>query len=66
MNRIRRICRCLAGLPRRARALLASAAAAPAVLAAAPPLPPGWNKTRRCPPTLTPWPPAACPAGRSP
>jgi hypothetical protein len=44
MNRIRRICRCLAGLPRRASALLASVAAAPAMLAAAPPLPPGWNK----------------------
>ncbi len=44
MNRIRRICRSLAGLPRRARALLASAAAAPAVLWADPPLPPGWNK----------------------
>jgi hypothetical protein len=36
MNRIRRICRCLAGLPRRAGVLLASAAAAPAVLAPAP------------------------------
>ena len=35
MNRIRQICRCLAGLPRRASALLASAAAAPAMLAAA-------------------------------
>jgi hypothetical protein len=39
MNRIRRICRCLAGLPRRAGVLLASAAAAPALLAASPPLP---------------------------
>ena len=43
MNRIRRICRSLAGLPWRAGALAASAAAAPAVLATAPPLPPGWN-----------------------
>jgi len=43
MNRIRQICRCLVGLPRRASAVLASAAAAPAVLATAPPLPPGWN-----------------------
>jgi hypothetical protein len=41
MNRIRRICRSPAGLPRQAKALFASAAAAPAVLAAAPPLPPG-------------------------
>jgi len=57
MNRIRRICRCLAGLPRRAGVLLASAAAAPAVPAASPP-PPGGNKhpplparphTGRCP-----------------
>jgi len=40
MNRIRRICLSLAGLPRRAGALLASAAAAPAVLATSPPLPP--------------------------
>ena len=39
MNRIRRICRCLAGLPRRAGALAASAAAAPALLAPGPPLP---------------------------
>jgi hypothetical protein len=43
MNRIRRICRSLSGLPRRAGALLVSAAAAPAVLAAVLPLPPGWN-----------------------
>jgi hypothetical protein len=43
MNRIRRICRSLAGLPRRVGALLASAAAAPAMLATTPPLPPGWN-----------------------
>jgi hypothetical protein len=43
MNRIRRICRSLAGLPRRAGALAASAAAVPAVAATAPPLPPGWN-----------------------
>jgi hypothetical protein len=43
MNRIRRICRSLPGLPRRAGALFASTAAAPAVLATAPPLPPGWN-----------------------
>jgi hypothetical protein len=40
MNRIRRICRSLAGLPSRAGALLVSAAAAPAVLATSPPLPP--------------------------
>jgi heme/copper-type cytochrome/quinol oxidase subunit 1 len=44
MNRIRRICRFLADLPKRAAVLLASAAAAPAVLATSPPLPPGWNK----------------------
>ena len=37
MNRIRRICCCLAGLPRRADVLLTSAAAAPAVLATSPP-----------------------------
>jgi hypothetical protein len=43
MNRIRRLCRSLADLPRHAKALFASAAAAPAVLAVAPP-PPGWNK----------------------
>ena len=44
VNRIRCICHSLAGLPRRAGVLLASAVAAPAVLATAPPLPPGWNK----------------------
>jgi hypothetical protein len=44
MNRIHRICRSLAGLPRRVGVLLASAAAAPALLATSPPLPPGWNK----------------------
>jgi hypothetical protein len=43
MNRIRRICRSLPGLPRRACVLLTSVAAAPAVLATVPPLPPGWN-----------------------
>jgi hypothetical protein len=43
VNRIRRICCALAGLPQRAGALVASAAAAPAVLATVPPLPPGWN-----------------------
>jgi hypothetical protein len=43
MNRIWRICRSLSGLRRRAGALFASAAAAPAVLATVPPLPPGWN-----------------------
>ena len=43
MNRIRRICRSLSGLPRRAGALVATAAAAPAILAITPPLPPGWN-----------------------
>ncbi|HEY2128010.1 MAG TPA: hypothetical protein VGH77_12575 [Streptosporangiaceae bacterium] len=42
MNRIRRICHCLAALPRRVGALAASAAV-PAVAATAPPLPPGWN-----------------------
>jgi hypothetical protein len=44
MNRIRRICRCLAGLPRRAGVLLASAAAAPAVRATSLLLPPGGDK----------------------
>ena len=44
MNHIQRICHFLAGLPRRAGVLLTSAAAAPAVLATSPPLPPGWNK----------------------
>jgi hypothetical protein len=44
MNRIRRICRPLACRPRQASAMLASAAAAPAVLRADPPLPLGWNK----------------------
>ena len=43
MDRIRCICRCLAGLARRAGALAASVAAVPAVAATAPPLPPGWN-----------------------
>ena len=43
MNRIRRICHCLAGLARRAGALAAPAAAVPAVAATTPPLPPGWN-----------------------
>ena len=43
MNRIRRICCFLAGLPWRAGALAASAAAVPAVAATVPPLPPGWN-----------------------
>ena len=42
MNHILRICRSLSGLPRRAGLLIASAA--PAVLWADPPLPPGWNK----------------------
>jgi hypothetical protein len=42
MNHIRRICRTLSGLPRRASLLIATAA--PAVLWADPPLPPGWNK----------------------
>ena len=42
MNHIRRICRSASGLPRRAGLLIASAA--PAVLWADPPLPPGWNK----------------------
>jgi len=42
MNHIRRICRTLFGQPRRAGLLLAPAA--PAVLWADPPLPPGWNK----------------------
>jgi hypothetical protein len=43
MNRIRCICCSLAGLPRRAGALAASAAAVPAAAATVPPLPPGWN-----------------------
>jgi hypothetical protein len=38
----RRLCRSVSGLPRRAGLLLASAA--PAVLWADPPLPPGWQK----------------------
>ena len=42
MSHIRRICRSLSGLRRRAGLLIASAA--PAVLWADPPLPPGWNK----------------------
>jgi hypothetical protein len=42
MNQIRRICRSLSSLPRRAGLLIASAA--PAVLWADPPLPRGWNK----------------------
>jgi hypothetical protein len=42
MNHIRRICLSLPGLPRRAGLLIATAA--PAVLWADPPLPPGWNK----------------------
>ena len=42
MNHIRRVCRSLSGLPRRAGRLVASAA--PAMLWADPPLPPGWNK----------------------
>jgi hypothetical protein len=42
MNHIRRICRSVFGLPRQAGLLIASAA--PAVLWADPPLPPGWNK----------------------
>jgi hypothetical protein len=41
MNRIRRICRSLSGMPRRVGALFASAAAAPTALATAPPLPLG-------------------------
>jgi hypothetical protein len=47
MNRIRRICRSMSGLPRRAGLLIATAA--PAVLWADPPLPPGWNKYLRLP-----------------
>jgi hypothetical protein len=42
MNHLRRICRSVSGLPRRAGLLIASAA--PAVLWADPPLPHGWNK----------------------
>ena len=42
MNRLRRICRSVYGLSRRAGLLIAFAA--PAVLWADPPLPPGWNK----------------------
>lgn len=65
MNHIRRICRSLSGLPRRAGLLIATAA--PAVLWADPPLPPGWNKyphlptghqpTVRFPPSRTNHPP---------
>ena len=43
MNRIRRICQCLAGLARRSGAVAASAMAVPAIVASVPPLPPGWN-----------------------
>jgi hypothetical protein len=42
MNHIPRLRRSLSGLPRRAGRLIGSAA--PAVLWADPPLPPGWNK----------------------
>jgi len=41
MNRIRRLCRCLAALPGRASALIAFAAA-PAAWRPDPPFPPGW------------------------
>ena len=47
MNHIRRICRSLSSLPRRAGLLIATAA--PAVLWADPPLPPGWNKDLHLP-----------------
>jgi hypothetical protein len=43
MNRIRGICRSLAGLLQRAGTVAASATAVSAVLATVPPLPPGWN-----------------------
>jgi hypothetical protein len=60
VNHIRRICRSVSGLPRRAGLLVA--AAAPAVLWADPPLPPGWNKylplpAARFPPGWTRHPP---------
>jgi hypothetical protein len=57
---IRRICRPLAGLSRRAGLLLASAAA-PAVLWADPPLPPGWQKYLHLP--AAPHPPVRFPPG---
>jgi hypothetical protein len=43
MNHIRRICQSVTGLQRRVGALLASSAVPPAVVAADPPLPPGWR-----------------------
>jgi hypothetical protein len=54
MNHSRRICRSLAGLPRLAGLLIASAA--PAVLWADPPLPPGWNKHPPVPASTRPVP----------
>jgi hypothetical protein len=44
VNHIRRICQPLTGLQRRVGALLASSAVPAAVLAADPPLPPGWRE----------------------
>jgi hypothetical protein len=46
MNHVGRIYLSLAGLRRRAGVLIASVAAAPAILTTAPPLPPGGNKHR--------------------
>jgi hypothetical protein len=47
MSHIRRICRSLTGLQRLVRALLASSTVPAAVLAADPPLPPGWREHPR-------------------
>jgi hypothetical protein len=44
MNDIRRICQSLTGLQRRVGALLASSTVPSALLAADPPLPPGWRE----------------------
>ena len=44
MNRIQRICRCLAGLTSRVGVLLAYGVAVPAALVTGRPEPPGWNK----------------------
>jgi hypothetical protein len=61
MIHIRRICRTLSGLPRRAGLLIATAA--PAVLWADPPLPPGWNKYLHLP--AGPWPGVRFPPSRT-
>jgi hypothetical protein len=47
MNDIRRICQSLTGLQRRVGALLASSTVPSALLAADPPLPPGWREHPR-------------------